>query len=42
MRYAAATAAALPGCFLGLAQGGYWCERPCDALTTYRALRACA
>jgi hypothetical protein len=40
MRYAATTAAALLGSFLGLAYGGYWCERLCDALATYRAPRA--
>jgi hypothetical protein len=39
MRYAATTAAALLGGFLGIAQGGYWCERLCDALGTYWAHR---
>jgi hypothetical protein len=39
MRYAATTAAALLGTFLGIAQCGYWCERFCDALATRWARR---
>ena len=39
MRYAATTAAALLGSFLGIGQGGFWCERLCDALETYWARR---
>jgi hypothetical protein len=39
MRYAATAAAALLGSLLGLAQGGYWCGRFCDALETYWAHR---
>jgi len=39
MRYAATTAAALLGGFLGFGQGGDWGERLCDALETYWAHR---
>jgi hypothetical protein len=40
MRYAATTAVALLSSFLGIGQGGYWCERLCDALETYWSRRA--